>query len=162
DLDLFFTQGGPLLPGGRGPATADVLLRNDGGGRFTDVSAEAGLAPKGYGQGVVVADYDGDGDSDVYVTRYGGNTLRRDDGGRVVDATAIVGVGCGLWGLGAAFLDYDGDGDLDLFVVNYLEFDASRAPFARDPKTGAAEYGKPAEFRGQPDVLYRNDGGTFT
>src|SRR5262249_16950952 len=78
-LDRFVTQGGPLLPGGRGPATADVLLRNDGGGRFTDVSAEAGLAPKGYGQGVVVADYDGDGDSDVYVTRYGGNTLWRND-----------------------------------------------------------------------------------
>jgi hypothetical protein len=109
-----------------------------------------------------VADYDGDGDPDVYVTRYGGNTLWRNDGGRFVDVTAEARVGDGLWALGAAFFDYDNDGDLDLFVANYLDFDASRAPYARDPTTGAADYGMPADFRGQPDVLYRNDGGTFT
>jgi hypothetical protein len=163
DLDMFFAQGGPLLPGGPRPGSADVLLRNDGGGRFADASAEAGLAPKGYGQGVVVADYDGDGDPDVYVTRYRGNTLWRNDGGRFVDATAEARVGCGLWSLGAAFFDSDGDGDLDLFVANYLDFDTARAPFARDPKTGAAEYGMAQGFRGQPDTLFRNDGdGTFT
>jgi len=159
DLDLFFAQGGPLRPGGRQVATADVLIRNDGGGRFVDDSARAGLSPKGYGQGVVVADYDGDGDPDVYVTRYGGNTLWRNDRGRFVDATAAAGVGCGLWSLGAAFFDYDGDGDLDLFVANYLDFDPSEAPFARDPKTGAADYGMATNFRAQPDALYRNDGG---
>jgi hypothetical protein len=163
DLDLFFAQGGPLLPGGPRFGSADVLLRNEGGGRFTDASAEAGLAPKGYGQGVVVADYDGDGDPDVYVTRYGGNTLWRNDRGRFVDATAEARVGCGLWSLGAAFFDSDGDGDLDLFVANYFDFDTARAPFARDPKTGAAEYGMAQGFRGQPDSLFRNDGdGTFT
>jgi hypothetical protein len=162
DLDLFFAQGGPLFPGGREHAATDVLLRNDWGGRFTDASAEAGLAPKGYGQGVVVADYDGDGDPDVYVTRYGRNTLWRNDRGRFVDATAAARVGCGLWSLGAAFFDYDNDGDLDLFVANYFDFDTSRAPFARDPKTGAADYGMAQGFRGQPDVLYRNDGGSFT
>jgi hypothetical protein len=162
DLDLFFAQGGPLIPGGPRPGSVDVLLRNEGGGRFADVSAEAGLAPKGYGQGVVVADYDGDGDPDVYVTRYGGNTLWRNDRGRFVDATAGARVGGGLWSLGAAFFDFDGDGDLDLFVANYFDFDASKAPFARDPKTGAAEYGMVEGFRGQPDALYRNEGdGTF-
>jgi hypothetical protein len=65
---------------------------------------------------VTVADYDGDGDPDTYVTRYGRNTLWRNDHGRFADVTEQAGVGCSLWSLGAAFLDYDRDGDLDLFV----------------------------------------------
>ncbi len=110
-----------------------------------------------------MADYDGDGDPDVYVTRYGRNTLWRNDRGHFTDVTAEAGVGCGLWSLGAAFADYDGDGDLDLFVANYFTFDPARAPFHRNPQTGAADYGMPANFPGQPDVLYRNDGdGRFT
>jgi hypothetical protein len=162
-LDLFFAQGGALIPERSPGPLADVLLRNQGGGRFEDISARAGLVPKGYGQGVAVADYDGDGDPDVYVTRYGGNTLWRNEGGQFTDVTAEAGVGVGLWSLGAAFADYDGDGDLDLFVANYLTFDSARAPFRRDPVTGSADYGMPAEFRGQPDVLFRNDGdGHFT
>jgi enediyne biosynthesis protein E4 len=161
-LDLYFAQGGPLVPG-KSAATADVLLRNLGGGRFEDVSASVGLAPRGYGQGVAVADYDGDGDPDVYVTGYGQNTLWRNDRGHFTDVTAEAGVGCGLWSLGAAFADYDGDGDLDLFVARYFTFDPAKAPFQRNPQTGAAEYGMPADFPGQPDVLYRNDGnGRFT
>ena len=122
-----------------------------------------GLVPKGYGQGVTVADYDGDGDPDVYITRYGPDTLWRNDGGHFTDVTLEAGLGCPLWGLGAAFFDYDRDGDLDLFVANYLKFDEAAAPFERDPQTGAARYGAPAEFPGLPDVLYRNNGdGTFT
>ena len=136
-----------------------MLFRNLGGGRFEDVSASVGLAPRGYGQGVAVADYDGDGDPDVYVTRYGGNTLWRNDRGHFTDVTAGAGVRCGLWSLGAAFADYDGDGDLDLFVANYFSFDSAKAPFHRNPQTGAADYGMPANFQGQPDVLYRNEGG---
>ena len=63
-----------------------------------------------------MADYDGDGDPDTYVTRNGRNTLWRNDHGRFADVTEQAGVGCSLWSLGAAFLDYDRDGDLDLFV----------------------------------------------
>jgi hypothetical protein len=159
-LDLFFAQGGPLRPGRDSPPSADVLLRNLGDGRFEDVSARVGLSAKGYGQGVTVADYDGDGDPDVYVTRYGRNTLWRNDRGRgrFTDVTDEAGVGCGSWSLGAAFADHDGDGDLDLFVANYFAFDPSKAPFRRDPTTGKPDYGLPQEFKGLPDVLYRNEG----
>jgi hypothetical protein len=165
-LDLFFAQGGPLLENKDKalPPGCDVLLRNLGEGRFEDVSARAGLIPKGYGQGVTVADYDGDGDPDVYVTRYGRNTLWQNDRqhGQFKDVTDQAGVACGSWSLGAAFADYDGDGDVDLFVANYFAFDPARAPFWRDPATGAAEYGLPQDFPGLPDVLYRNEGnGTF-
>ncbi len=158
DLDLFFAQGVPLPVGKAGSPPADVLLENRGGQRFEDVSARVGLTSKGYGQGVTVADYDGDGDPDVYVTRYGPSTLWRNDGGKFSDATADAGVACGLWSLGAAFADLDGDGDLDLFVANYFDFNPADAPYLRDPRTGAAEYGPPAQFSGQPDVLYRNEG----
>ncbi len=128
-IDLFFCQGGPLRPGDGRLAAADVLLKNLGGGRFEDVSSRAGLTPKGYGQGVTVADYDGDGDPDVYVTRYGRNTLWRNDRnlGRFTDTTDEAGVGCGSWSLGAAFADYDNDGDLDLFVANYFAFDPAQS-----------------------------------
>ncbi len=162
-LDLFFAQGGPLIAGKDHPPLADVLLRNLGNGQFEEVSRQVGFVPRGYGQGVTAADYDGDGDVDVYVTRYGRNTLWRNDRGHFTDVTDQAGVGCPLWSLGAAFLDYDRDGDLDLFVANYFAFDPKDAPFGRDPQTGAVRYGMPAEFDGLPDVLYRNNAdGTFT
>ncbi len=158
-LDIFLVQGGDPRPGM--PATAnDVLLVNRGGGRFEDVSSAVGLVPRGYGQGVAVADYDGDGDLDLYVTRYGKNTLWRNDRdrGRFLDVTAEAGVAVGTWSLGAAFADYDGDGDLDLYVANYFQFDQARTPFRRDPATGAADYGLPQDFPGLPDTLFRNEG----
>ncbi len=164
DLDLFFAQGVPLNARGAGAGgnpPADSLLRNDSG-KFVDISGEAGLTSRGYGQGVCVGDYDGDGDPDVYVTRYGVNTLWRNDKGKFTDVTAESGVGCPLWSLGSAFFDADGDGDLDLFVANYFDFDPARAPFERDEQ-GKPRYGLPEGWAGQPDVLYRNNGdGTFT
>ena len=164
DLDLFFAQGVPLPVGKAEPeeAPADVLLLNDGHGHFTNASDDWGLTSKGYGQGLAVADYDADGDPDVYVTRYGANTLLRNDRNHFTDVTAEAGVGCTLWSLGAAFLDYDSDGDLDLFVANYFDFEVKQAPYARTPD-GEPEYGPPETFDGLPDVLYKNDGqGHFT
>ncbi|MGO9464397.1 MAG: CRTAC1 family protein [Isosphaeraceae bacterium] len=159
-LDIFLAQGGPLKPAPSSAPLADVVLHNLGGGRFEDVSDQVGLSARGYGQGVAVADYDGDGDPDVYVTRYGRNTLWRNDRdrGRFTDVTDQAGVGCQSWSLGAAFADYDGDGDLDLFVANYFKFDPARAPFRLNPITGKADYGLPREFAGLPDTLYRNEG----
>ena len=159
-LDIFLAQGGPLKPTDVHPPSHDVLLRNAGDGQFEDVSRRMKLAPRGYGQGVTVADYDADGDPDVYVTRYGKNTLWRNDRetGQFTDVTDEAGVGCTSWSLGAAFADYDNDGDLDLFVANYFAFDQAKTPYKRDEVTGAADYGLPQEFPGLPDVLYRNEG----
>ena len=101
-----------------------ALYRNDGTGRFRDVTREAGLEVSFYGMGVAVADYDADGDSDVFFTAVGPNHLFRNDGGRFVDVTSEAGVAGGAreWSTAAGYFDYDGDGDLDLFVGNYLQW----------------------------------------
>src|SRR5262245_19838330 len=65
DLDLFFAQGGPLVSRGSAGAPSDVLLRNDGGGRFVDISTQVRLGYRGYGQGLAIPDYDGAGAPDV-------------------------------------------------------------------------------------------------
>ena len=73
--------------------------------------------------GVVVGDYDNDGDADLYVTNVGPNKLLENDGtGHFTDVTDRAGVGHEGWGTSGAFLDYDNDGDLDLFTTNYIEW----------------------------------------
>ncbi|MBI3451126.1 MAG: CRTAC1 family protein [Acidobacteria bacterium] len=108
----------------------DVLYRNEGDGTFTDASREMGIKDTyGNGLGVVVADYDNDGDPDVYVANdKTPNTLWRNDGtGHFTDVSLLAGVGYGLEGaphagMGTDFGDIDGDGDLDLIVTN-LDFE---------------------------------------
>lgn len=101
---------------------ANALYRNDGGGKFTDVTDVAGnlgLADR-ICVSAVFNDIDNDGDQDLYVTSTrGGNALFRNEGaGRFVDATESSGTGWVGHSQGATFFDADGDGDLDLLVTN--------------------------------------------
>jgi Tfp pilus assembly protein PilF len=137
--------------------SVNVLYRNDGNGRFSDVTAEAGVGDTGMGMGVAVGDFNNDGHPDLYVTNFGLNVLYRNEGnGTFTDVTERAGVG-GLpnaWSLSAAFFDYDHDGDLDIYVTNFVDLD--RLPAAAAPVF-------PDEFSGQPNFLLRNNGdGTFT
>jgi enediyne biosynthesis protein E4 len=176
DLDLYAVQGAwlappgpgrerPVLPPPPGPLV-DRLFRNDtatvGGERrlrFVDVTAEAGLAAGGYGMGVVVGDYDGDGDPDLYVTNLGPNQLWRNDGdGTFTDVTAESGAGDDRWTVSGAFLDYDLDGRLDLFLVDYVDFSLATAKPCRTI-TGALDYCGPLSHRPVGDRLLRNLGG---
>ena len=90
---------------------------------FTDISAESGFLNSGNNQGVSIADYDNDGDDDVYISvRDGGNKLFRNNG----DATFMeVSEEAGVDFEGATLMsvwgDLDNDGFLDLFVGNYNE-----------------------------------------
>ena len=145
--DLFFVNSCPWPGEEKGPPPTPALYRNLGGGRFQDVTREAGLAVTLYGMGATAGDYDNDGFPDLFVTAVGGNRLFRNEpappgaganGRRFRDVTAAAGVGGPggwpadpganflsrkqplTWSTSAAFLDYDGDGRLDLFVCNYL------------------------------------------
>ena len=113
--------------------------------------------------GAAVADYDNDGDLDLFLTSFGPDALYRNNGdGTFTDVTAAAGVSDPLWSTSAAFLDYDRDGDLDLFVANYLDFAVTDNKVCSDA-LGARDYCGPRAYRPVPDRLYRNDGqGRFT
>ena len=146
--------------GSEQPSTM-ALYRNDGDGRFSDVTARAGLKKPMFGMGCAIGDYDNDGDSDLYVACLGANRLFRSRGdGRFEDVTAQVGVGDSTWSVCAVWLDYDRDGDLDLFVGNYLQWSAERDTWL-SARSGARSYA-PQLYDPEYSRLYRNDGDRFT
>jgi hypothetical protein len=112
---------------------------------------------------VAVADYDGDGDPDLFVAQHGPDTLWRNRGdGTFVDVTARAGIDDPAWGVSATWGDVDGDGWVDLYVTNYLEVDPISPPALNDYLPGHPVFQGPATLPGQPDRLWRNRGdGTF-
>lgn len=137
---------------------SDRLYRNRGNGTFEDVTKKAGLERQGYGMGVSTVDFDGDGDTDIYVTNFGPNFLFRNNGdGTFTETAEKLGVHDPRFSVGAVFLDYDHDGRLDLFVGNYIEYDPDYDLFyAPDGFPG------PLAYTGQFDGLYRaRPDGTF-
>ncbi|HJT89354.1 MAG TPA: CRTAC1 family protein, partial [Bryobacteraceae bacterium] len=135
------------------------LYRNDGNGHFTDVTGQAGVAGDGYGFGVVAADFDNDGYTDLLVTSYGHVTLYRNKGdGTFEDVTAKAGLKVTGWAINAAWLDYDRDGCVDLFIGRYVRFDpAYRSYYAAD------NYPGPLDYEGETNLLFHNTcKGTFT
>jgi hypothetical protein len=139
-LDLY-------VPRGRQPAQ---LFMNDGTGHFTDEAAARGVQDLGLnGIGAVFADYDNDGDQDLFVandpvgTAVGDRLYQNDGTGHFTDVAAAAGVAGDTADVSATWGDYDGDGYLDLYVVS------------NSPCLPPVMY--------QTDHLYHNDGdGTFT
>jgi len=163
-LDVFFTNGAEMTTLRKDSSKYwNRLFRNEGHGRFTDVTESAGVAGTGYDTGVAVGDYDNDGYKDLFVGGVYEYTLFHNNGdGTFTDVTARAGLSAldpqfgPLWSVGAAWFDYDGDGYLDLFVVNYLHWDPQTEPDCSD-------YCHPNYYKGTPNRLYRNDGnGHFT
>jgi hypothetical protein len=163
DLDLFVAAGSAIKGGRVVPAGGPWLFRNDGPGRWVDVTATSGLAFTGWAQAVAVADYDADGDLDLFLAQHGPDTLWQNLGdGTFRDVTAQAGLAESSWGVGATWGDYDGDGWLDLYVVNYLSVDAVRPPPLHQHWSGIWVFPGPAMLPGQADQLWRNRGdGTF-
>lgn len=159
DADILLINCVPLHEDGTEPSSTMALYRNDGNGRFSDVTAPAGLMQPLYGMGCAAGDYDNDGDSDLYVACLGANRLYRNQGGRFEDVTAQMGVGDSTWSVCAVWLDYDRDGDLDLFVGNYLRWTAERDDWLSE-RSSARSYA-PQLYDPEYSRLYRNDGDRF-
>ncbi|MGQ0649027.1 MAG: FG-GAP repeat domain-containing protein, partial [Gemmatimonadaceae bacterium] len=141
------------------------LYLNEGGFRFRDVTAGAGMEHNGaWTTGVTIADVNGDGRLDVYVCHAGTDAKRRanqlfinletgaDGVPAFKDMAAEYGVQDGGYSTHAAFLDHDRDGDLDLFIINnsprsVSSFGLTNTRSVRHPLGGAK--------------LYRNDGDRF-
>jgi hypothetical protein len=159
---VFLADSGSLADPAVAKRARHRLYRNLGNGRFDDVSERSGIRHSAYGMGACAADYDGDGDPDLYVTNDGPNALYQNRGdGRFVDVTAAAGVGDARWSASCAFADLDRDGDLDLWVTNYVAADRRRSPFCGDARRGVRFYCHPLNYDPLPNTLYRNDGGTF-
>src|SRR5208337_3609734 len=143
-----------------GKDATNHLYRNNGDGTFTDVTAQAGVAGKGFAMGVTVGDYDNDGYEDIYVTNWNSAILYHNNGnGTFTDVTEAAGVQNNHFGVGAAFLDYDRDGRLDLFVGNYLKFDAN----SKKLYYTADAFAGPLDYEGDASRLFHNNGdGTFS
>jgi hypothetical protein len=129
--------------------TPNLMLRNDGKGRFTEVGLQTGLGFNQFGaaegsMGAAVGDCSGDGLPDLFVTRFGRASLYLNSpGGFFMDSiqtSGILQLTMPYTGWGGNFLDFDNDGDLDLFIAN----------------------GDPHFLRGMPPLLIENAGnGSF-
>ncbi|HEV8429151.1 MAG TPA: CRTAC1 family protein [Pyrinomonadaceae bacterium] len=139
-----------------------TLYHNNKDGTFTDVTQQAGLGVEMYGIGVAVADYDNDGNDDIYITCVGPNRLFRNlGGGKFADVTARAGVGDPGFSTSAAWFDFDNDGKLDLFVGNYVDWTVQTDQYCTlDAKNKS--YCTPQTYKGQSASLFHNRGnGTF-
>ncbi|MFQ5671415.1 MAG: CRTAC1 family protein [Acidobacteriota bacterium] len=105
---------------------SDVLYRNNGDGTFLDVTRQAGLAPGGKGLMPAAADFDGDGDPDLFVANDSTpNFFYRNDAGHFTDIGLKSGVafdpeGVETGAMGVDIADVDGDGRQDLYVTNFI------------------------------------------
>ncbi len=160
-VDIFFVNGRSL--DGKSTGLRPALYRNLGNFQFQDVTEQAGVARPIYGMGAVAADYDEDGDPDLYVSNFGQNILYRNNGDGTFSETTNS---CGLTmkdkvGAGCAFLDIENDGDLDLYAGCYVDFTLDK----HVPKMIGkhAFHPGPTDYPPGQDALFRNNGdGTFT
>ncbi|MDQ1317915.1 MAG: hypothetical protein QG588_1570, partial [Candidatus Poribacteria bacterium] len=137
NMDLFVTN----CASADGAPLQSILYKNDGKGKFVDVTKKAGLSGEDYSLGASFGDFDNDGYLDLYIVNNGSaNKLYRNNGdGTFTDTTAQAGVDNLALGSSAVLGDINNDGYLDIYVAN----------------TGFSD-----SEEGDPDVLYLNNGGT--
>ena len=172
-LSIYVVNGATVdsLTGKETPPHA-ALFRNNHDGTFTDVAEKAGVTNDRWGTGVAIADYDGDGWPDIFVSNVGRNRLYHNNhDGTFTDVAEKAGVQLGNWSAGATWGDYDGDGLPDLFVAGYLHWDWNNLPQTGEGGAtnayctfrGEVVACGPRGLKGEPDHLFHNNGdGTFT
>ncbi len=149
--DLYFTSN-------LGP---NKLYRNKGNYHFEDITDKAGVADAdGWKTGVTMADVNGDGRVDIYVsgvdflTMHGRNVLYINNGDRTfTDRTKEYGLEHSGYSTQALFFDYDGDGDLDMYLLDHT---------VHTQKAIESRAQRGAKTTRTSDHLFRNDGNHFT
>ena len=158
--DIFFTNGAdPETMRKSSSRYFNRLYRNDGGMRFSDVTEQANIAGLGYSMGAAAADFDNDGDTDLFVAGVFRNVLHRNLGdGTFEDITKPSGIASTEWAVAAGWFDFDGDSLLDLFVVNYADWTLDFDRFCGDRERGLRVYCHPKYLTPIANRLYRNLG----
>lgn len=140
---------------------AVAIYRNNGDGRFEDVTENLGVRDASFGFGISAVDFSGNGWPDLVLTALGGRRLLLNKEGKSFeDVTAELGLDGrqDAWSMVANAADVDNDGDLDLIVGNYVNW-------SRESDTGVNElfngiekaYAHPNIFDGYPTDLYLNN-----
>lgn len=176
-LDIFLPGGGLFCGADKKTIAGSPckLYKNRGGGKFHDVTSEAGLdklaggAAWFYSHGAAIADYDRDGWPDLLVTGWRQIALFRNvpidagdpaKGRRFEDVTAAAGLDKGItWATSAAFGDLDGDGWPDLYICQYVNWSFANHPTCGERKLH--DICSPKAFDGLPHKVYRNANGRF-
>ena len=145
----------------------NALYKGRGDGNFKAISGAAGAADTGYGNGAIGADFDEDGDADLYVTNFGADAMFMNEGNHFLRIDLDERLGTTGWSTSSAVLDYDRDGDLDLYVARYVDYEVDRDRDVDIPYLSMDEamkhageetgYPHPDNFLAQHDLLLRND-----
>lgn len=175
-LDLFFcgnsprrsagegdgARGGPPMPyhdannGGR-----NLLLRNEGEWKFSNVTREVGLDENNsrYSFAASWEDYDNDGDLDLYVSNdFGRNNLYRNDDGKFRDIAAEAGVEDISAGMSVTWGDYNRDGLMDIYISNMFSSAGNRVTYQRQFRQGETEALANFQRHARGNTLFRNRG----
>ena len=159
-LDIYLVNSGPADFYEPSSDLRNALYRNNGDGTFTDVTVQAGVEGGQFGMGAAAADYDGDGDTDLYVTNYGPNLLFRNRGdGTFEEVAESAGLAASGWHTHAVWFDADNDADLDIFVSSFVSYSLDEAKYCGDNEIGRRHYCIPRSFKPTPSRLFRNEGG---
>ncbi|MCY3665807.1 MAG: CRTAC1 family protein [Gemmatimonadetes bacterium] len=158
DVDLYVANGSRFEGFPTGQEPTNHLYRNHGD-RFVDVTTAAGVGDTSWSMGCAAADYDNDGDLDLYVTNFGRNTFYQNRGdGTFEDVTEKAGGGDERWGVGCAFGDTDLDGYVDLYVANYIDFSRDYTSTVPCVWKNVDIFCGPRGLLPAGDVFYRNNG----
>ena len=177
----FYNGGGVAIGDVNNDGLSDIYLTanmgknklyiNEGGMKFRDISASAGVeGNKPWSTGVVMVDINQDGLLDIYVSNAGNmegdnhdNDLYINNGDLTFTEKAeeynLAKTG---FTTHSTFFDYDKDGDLDAYILNNSNIPVSTLGFAHQREVRAQDWDVPKLFRGVGDMLLRNDGGVFT
>jgi len=153
----YWPDHGPALP-------ALTIYRNQGDGTFENWTGKTGLHRyTAYGMGLAAADYDNDGDMDLFLTALGPNLLFRNEGGWFKEVSHEAGLSVDTqWSTAAIFFDADRDGWLDLFYGNYVDWTPDTDLFCSTDGVHK-DYCTPRQYPGVSGRFFRNNGdGTFT
>ncbi len=168
--DVFLPNGSTVEGFAAGSAPTGHLYHNNHDGTFSDVSAKAGVARAGWGQGACVGDFDNDGNLDLLETFWGQNVLFHNNGdGTFTDVTEKAGLKTPKdeWSTGCSFIDYDRDGKADLFISRYVDFSYDSVPRPGQGVfcqwKGVSVMCGPRGLKMAVNALYHNNGdGSFT